>query len=239
MSDHPARLRTVESPTEWERVVRAAAKLQDLFPEAVLVGGTAASLYANHRFSRDDDHIIEKLAERYDQVLARLESLAGWKTKRRLRPLLILGSLDGVDTGLRNLRRALPLETIHHATPFGRLRLPTLPEMLRIKAFLILDRNATRDYIDTVALADQLSVAEGSAAMLHVLARLDAYYPQDEESASRQLAKQLAEPRPYDLDDADVLQYRFLVERYKSWQHVAQRALELAAALEIARDLGS
>ncbi len=238
MSDRPGRLRSVESASAWERVVRAATKLQELFPEAVLVGGTAASLYAKHRFSRDDDHIIEHLAGRYDEVLERLESLAGWKTKRRIRPFLILGNLDGVDTGLRNLRRAIPLETVDHETPFGRLRLPTLPEMLRIKAFLILDRNATRDYIDTVALADHLTAAEGSAATLHVLTRLDAYYPQDEESASRQLAKQLAEPRPYDLDDADVLQYRFLIERYKSWQHLTERALELAAALEIARDLG-
>lgn len=238
MSDRTPRLRSVESPSEWERVVRAATKLQELFPEAVLVGGTAASLHARHRFSRDDDHVVERLVDRYDEVLERLESLAGWKTKRRIRPLVILGSLDGVDTGLRNLRRAVPLETVDHQTPFGRLRLPTLPEMLRIKAFLILDRNATRDYIDTVALADHLTEVEGRAVMLHALTTLDAYYPQGEESAARQLAKQLAEPRPYDLDDADVLQYRFLVERYKSWQHVAERALELAAALEIARDLG-
>lgn len=237
MNNPPPRLRSVESSAQWERVVRAATKLQELFPEAVLVGGTAASLYAQHRFSRDDDHVVERLVDRYDEVLERLESLAGWKTKRRIRPLAILGNLDGVDTGLRNLRRAVPLETVDHETPFGRLRLPTLPEMLRIKAFLILDRNATRDYIDTVALADHLTVVAGRAAMLNVLAGLDAYYPQGEESASRQLAKQLAQPRPYDLDDADVLQYRFLLERYKSWEHVAASALELAAALEIARDL--
>jgi len=33
-----------------------------------------------------------------------------------------------------------------------RLSLPTVEEMLRIKAFLIVERNATRDYLDVAAL---------------------------------------------------------------------------------------
>jgi len=32
--------------------------------------------------------------------------------------------------------------------PAGPIRVPTLPEMLRVKAWLVLRRNATRDYLD-------------------------------------------------------------------------------------------
>ncbi len=113
---------------------------------AVALGRTIVGMGTRRRAATKlDDHILERLGDRYDEVLERLESLAGWKTKRRIRPLAILGNLDGVDTGLRNLQRAVPLETVDYQTPFGRLRLPTLREMLRIKAFLILDRNATRE----------------------------------------------------------------------------------------------
>lgn len=50
--------------------------------------------------------------------------------------------------------------------------MPTLPEMLRIKAYLVVQRNATRDYLDTVALADRLGVGEAVA----VLSGIDDYY---------------------------------------------------------------
>ena len=40
-----------------------------------------------------------------------LESVAGWKTARVQRPVQILGSLDGILTGVRQLIRSKPLET--------------------------------------------------------------------------------------------------------------------------------
>lgn len=36
---------------DWEQVLSSAAHLQRILPEAVLVGGTAAALYAEHRLS--------------------------------------------------------------------------------------------------------------------------------------------------------------------------------------------
>ena len=96
---------------DWERVLSAAARLQALLPEAVLVGGTAAGLYARHRTSHDADHVLTDLRSRFDAVLGQLESVAGWKTARTNRPVLILGSLDGIETGVRQLVRAEPLET--------------------------------------------------------------------------------------------------------------------------------
>ena len=96
---------------EWERVLSSAAQLQRILPETVLVGGTAAAVYTAHRLSVDTDHVLTDLRQRFDQVLAELESVAGWKTARVRRPVLILGNLDGIETGIRQLIRDEPLET--------------------------------------------------------------------------------------------------------------------------------
>jgi len=49
---------------------------------------------------------------------------------------------DVIETGIRQLIRDEPLETTRIDTPGGRLTVPTLFEILRIKAVLILRRNA-------------------------------------------------------------------------------------------------
>ena len=81
---------------DWEQVLSAAARPQQLLPDAVLVGGTASAIHAQHRFSRDADHVLTGLREHFDEILAQLESVAGWKTARVQRPVQILGSLDGI-----------------------------------------------------------------------------------------------------------------------------------------------
>jgi hypothetical protein len=88
---------------DWERVLAAAARLQQILPDAVLVGGTASAIYAHHRFSADADHVLADLSHRFDAVLEEVESAAGWKTARIKRPVQILGSLDGIETGIRQL----------------------------------------------------------------------------------------------------------------------------------------
>lgn len=97
---------------DWERVLSSAARLQRILPDAVLVGGTASAIHAKHRFSRDADHVLSDLRLRFDDVLAELESVAGWRTARIQRPVQILGSLDGIETGVRQLIRDEPLETM-------------------------------------------------------------------------------------------------------------------------------
>jgi len=68
---------TGETP-EWEAVLAAAARLQTLVPDAVLVGGTAAAYHARHRVSFDDDHVVAELRTRFDEVLTALEETDGW-----------------------------------------------------------------------------------------------------------------------------------------------------------------
>ena len=130
---------------EWDLVLSAAAHLQRILPDAVLVGGTASAIHARHRFSRDADHVLTDLRVRFDGVLSQLESVAGWKTARVQRPVQILGSLDGIETGVRQLIREQPLETMIFEHAGEKLTVPTAAEILRIKAVLILKRNATRD----------------------------------------------------------------------------------------------
>lgn len=213
---------------DWERVIFAAAHLQRIIPDAVLVGGTASALHAGHRVSLDADHVLEDLARRFDEVLAQLESVAGWKTARVQRPVQILGSLDGILTGVRQLVRDAPLETEILAWRGHRIELPTTAEMLRIKAVLILRRNATRDYLDFVALHDRL----GGRDAAHALRTLDALYPQPGgESTLQQLLVQLADPRPYDLEGTRLDEYRRLVPRWRNWNVVRAACARAATGL--------
>jgi hypothetical protein len=202
---------------EWEQVLSAAAHLQRILPDAVLVGGTAAATYAGHRFSQDADHVLTDLRLRFDQVLADLESVAGWKTARIRPPVQILGSLDGIETGVRQLIRDEPLDTTEIERFGQRLTVPTLPEMLRIKAVLILKRNATRDYLDFAALADHM----GNDDIIQALRRFDTLYPQPNgESALQQLQIQLASPLPYDLRDVNLSMYKHLAPKWHDWSAV-------------------
>ena len=194
-------------------------------PGAVLVGGTAAATYAHHRVSVDHDPTLTDLRERFDSVLADLESVAGWQTARIRRPVLILGSLDGIETGIRQLIRSEPLETAEIETEGIRLTLPTREVMLRVKSVLILKRNATRDYINFAAMAKNL----GNGGTGHALVRFDELYPQSNgASALQQLANQLANPLPFDLDDTDLAEYKHLVKEYQDWNNIRQICSEIA-----------
>ena len=212
---------------DWEKVLSAAAQLQRIVPEAVLVGGTAAAIHAGHRFSRDAAHVVGDLRQRFDDVLAQIESVAGWRTARVARPVMILGSLDGIETGVRQLIREEPLETTTLTTADGMaLTIPTAGEILRVKGVLILRRNATRDYLDFAALADRLG-DEAPAA----LATFDALYPQPSgESSLQQLQAQLAKPTPYDLDDTDLTEYKALAPRWQDWATVEAVCARVATA---------
>lgn len=212
---------------EWEAVLSAAAHLQRILPGAVLVGGTAAAIHAGHRLSEDADHVLTDLRQRFGQVLAQLESVAGWRTARVARPVLILGSLDGIETGVRQLIREAPLETTTLDAQGVAVTLPTEAEILRVKGVLILRRNATRDYLDFAALAERM----GDAATAQALCGFDRLYPQENgESCLQQLQAQLANPLPYDLEETLLREYKNLAPQWHDWSAV-QAACARAATL--------
>jgi len=209
-------------------VFEAAAHLQELVPDAVLVGGTAAAFHVGHRVSFDDDHVVADLRSRFDEVLAALEETDGWVTARVRRPALILGSLDGIETGIRNLTRTRPLEVERARIGARMVRIPTLAEIARIKAWLCLMRNATRDYIDFAALDNRMG--EDEAAV--VVGGMDDYYDDQIGPGGRrvatQVSKQLAEPRPFDLSSIDLGSYRRLDRRWQDWAAVADLCRRVA-----------
>ncbi|MSP15941.1 MAG: hypothetical protein EXR73_04905 [Myxococcales bacterium] len=220
-----------KDPIDWEEVLRSAAELQNLVPGAVLVDGTAAAPHAGHRRSRDADHVVVDLVQRFAQLLELLEGQAEWTTARLVPPTLILGDFLGVETGLRQLRRALPLETTTVATAGGPIVVPTPAEMLRIKGWLIVSRNATRDYIDFAALAQTL----GEAGTRTALASFDRAYQdiyraekQRDVSPLLQLARQLAAPLPKDLEGLDVANYKGIVAPWDKWEAIAAQCRVVA-----------
>lgn len=214
---------------KFQHVLEAAARLQEILPDAVLVGGSAAAHHAAHRVSFDDDHVLTDLRERFEDVLRALEDTEGWVTARIRPQVLILGSLDGVETGIRQLIRRRPLEVEEIRVRDRSLRVPTLAEMLRIKAWLVLRRNTTRDYLDLVALAGRM----GRTTAARVIVGMDEYYEDQVGPGGRriatQLARQLAEPAPYDLSDIDLAHYRQLEDRWRDWENVADATRALAA----------
>jgi len=217
-----------------QRVLSSAARLQQLVPDAVLVGGSAAALYAGHRESFDHDHVLVDLVQRYEQVLEAIEASDGWATSVRASspPLTILGSLDGVEAGLRQMRRVRPLETARiELDDESAVIVPTLEEMLRVKAYLIVQRNFVRDYLDVAALSDTL----GLDTSIAVLQRIDDFYvdrSQEHGSVLTALAESLALPQPRDTDVIRELpRYKGLQSRWHDWSAVKAVCAELALGL--------
>jgi hypothetical protein len=214
----------IDERPDWERLLAAERHLQYLVPGTILVGGTAAALHARHRISMDGDHVLEDLRERFDQVLATLEAAAGWQTERVQRPVLILGELDGILTGIRQLRRTRPLETEEVAG----LRVPTLAEMARIKAWLLATRHTVRDYLDTVVRFERL----GHDGVPRAMRPFDEIYRQSgPASPLAEVAQRLAAAAPSDLAGIDLRHYRALEPPWSDWDHVAARGRHWAAVL--------
>lgn len=142
---------------DFDAVVAEARELQAQLPwlRLVCVGGTAAALHARHRYSTDSDHVGERVREQFEEVKVALTDWEGWKTRRVRHPVAILGERHGIQLGVRQQRRRFPLD----ATKVNDLWVPTPEEALRIKAWMMAERGATRDFLDVAALADVLGPA--------------------------------------------------------------------------------
>ena len=218
---------------ELVRVLESAARLQEVVPDAVLVGGSAAALWASHRTSFDHDHVLQDLSDRFDAVLEAVEATDGWVTNRVSPGKIILGELGGIESGVRQLIRTRPLEVAEVSLPSGQvLRVPTPDETLRIKGYLIVRRNQVRDYLDVAALSDKYGI--GHAA--DVLGHIDAYYSDQRgpgpEGVASQLARQLADPKPADARTIGQLgRYKDLDVRWADWGNVTGVCRSLAVEM--------
>jgi hypothetical protein len=156
--------------------------------------------------------------------VATLESVAGWGTARLQRPVAIPGRLDGIMTGIRQLRRTKPLET----ETIAGLRVPTLAEMVCIKAWLLATRHTVRDYLDTVVLLERL----GESGAERAFTAFDELYAQDNGTSSLvEVVERLAGASPSDAPEVDLGTYKGLVAPWNDWAHLARRGRHWAQVL--------
>lgn len=220
----------IDPPIDLLPVLESAARLQEVVPDAVLVGGTVSAAYAGHRISFDHDHVLA-LQERYEAVLEAVEATDGWATSVRASkpPMTIMGRLGGIEAGLRQLRRRIPLQTQVIELPSGRsVCIPTIEEVLRVKAYLIVQRNQVRDYLDVAALADRIGVPPAA----RILAGIDEFYVDrsgEQESVVSALIARLARPEPRDRPTISQLpRYKGLVGRWQDWGETRRLCRDLA-----------
>jgi hypothetical protein len=221
--------------TVVEQGVELQRRLVD--KDLVAVGGTAAALHCGHRFSMDVDCVTPYLQREFDSFARTLEDWPGWTTNRTNPPVLILGERAGVELGIRQLRRQEPLRT----TVVQCLTIPTLDETLRIKAFLLSERRATRDYVDFAALTR----TTGEARAIEALRYLNLLY---RSSGSQTVVTRLAEAceaRPVDHVALDLANYKGLTAPLTDWEFVRSQCrtygrlllkLELQGKLSTALD---
>jgi RND superfamily putative drug exporter len=141
-------------------------------------------------------------------------------------------AIDALETGAHGadrpqFERRSPVETTHVQLPTGdRLLVPTGAEALRLKGYLIMCRNSSRDYAD---FADMVETVEPETAAV-VLAGMDRYYccqtPRPHWIAT-QLVRRLADPHPSDLGDDHWTE----PDARADWDEVRQRCLSVAVAM--------
>jgi hypothetical protein len=119
------------------------------------------------------------------------------------------------------------VETTNVQLPTGdRLLIPTGAETLRLKGYLIMCRNSSRDYAE---FADMVDTLEPETAA-EVLAGMDRYYcgqPPRRQWIATQLVRRLADPHPSDFSDDQWSEPDAKAE----WDEVRQRCLSVAVAM--------
>lgn len=221
----------------FERLVEKAKTLQArlMFLPTVAVGGTAVALYAKHRVSLDVDFVSPLLADRFDDVENALLAMDDFSIAKVRRPVLILGSLDGDEIGIRQLRRSEPLAAVE----CDGLWVPTLAELLRVKAYLLSDRRAVRDFIDVCALLRTAGLEESLLAM----ESFNRLYDGLSTAGALTAFAEAAHDQPVDQDDVDLESWRSLDPAYRNLTSVIDEVRDFAVrAIEadaIRRGLGA
>jgi heme transporter len=97
---------------------------------------------------------------------------------------------------------------------------------LRLKGYLIMSRNSSRDFAE---FADMVDTLEPETAAL-VLAGMDRYYccqPPRQQWIASQLVRQLSDPHPADFADQQWSE----PAAQEDWEEVRQRCLSVAVAM--------
>ncbi|MBV8966281.1 MAG: MMPL family transporter, partial [Mycobacteriaceae bacterium] len=227
--------------SDMRMVVKSAAKLKDLAPNAITVADPLAFSGCGRRDGEPADARTAATGNGQSGAGRRPHGslpFPGNRGSRRKMPWSGRGvhpvtvwrgrltvALDALQMdphgAVAPVERSSPVETTSVQLPTGdRLQIPTGAETLRLKSYLLMCRNSTRDYAEFAELVQTMDTR--TAAL--VLAGMDQYYcgqqPRTQWVAS-QLVCRLAEPRPSDDEvDPDV-----------DWAQVKQRCLSVAVAM--------
>ncbi|ORW90120.1 hypothetical protein AWC27_12135 [Mycobacterium szulgai] len=220
-------------------VIKSAAKLKHLAPDAICVTDPLAFTGCG-RADKEPEPVADetaalaapatKIGLAYRNGLARAMSWADRPvhpvTVWRGRLSVALDALETNGTARGTYKRRSPVETTNVQLPTGdRLQIPTGAETLRLKGYLIMCRNSSRDFAE---FADMVDAMEPETAAV-VLAGMDRYYccqPPRRQWMATQLVRRLADPNPADLDEEGVE-----AEGKANWEDVRQRCLSVAVAM--------
>ena len=200
-------------------VVKSAAKLKRLAPQTVVVADPLA--FTGCGPAPGERRLSGRLPTitSTGSVTRPVHPVTMWRGRINV-------ALDALETASDSERlpvqRRSPIEATTVQLPTGdRLLIPTGAETLRMKSYLLMCRNTTRDYAEFARLVD--SMETDTAA--RVLTGMDRYYCGQRPRAhwvATQLVRRLADPRPSDDPDAPV---------ETDWDQVRQRCLSVAVAM--------
>ncbi len=234
------------SGSDLRMVVKSAAKLKNLAPDTITVADPLAfSGCLGHRIKGGNGSQPSRRPARVNGVTngrAHRNGGANGNGKAlppRLRPVhpvtmwrgRLSVALDALETKADAARtpmeRSSPMETTNVQLPTGdRLQIPTGAETLRLKSYLIMCRNSTRDYAEFAELVDSMDTQTAAV----VLAGMDRYYcgqQSKKQWVATQLVRRLADPQPTDEHDTRMSG----PQAEADWAKVRQRCLSVAVAI--------
>jgi uncharacterized membrane protein YdfJ with MMPL/SSD domain len=228
------------SGADMRMVVKSAAKLKNLAPSTITVAdplalgcpsarepvAAVANGHTNGRAHRNGatNGSTNGAVKACPPSLPGLHPVAIWRDRLSV-------ALDALATEADSERapveRQSPLETTNVQLPTGdRLQIPTGAETLRMKSYLVMCRNTTRDFAEFAELVD--SMETHTAAV--VLSAMDRYYCGDRSRrqwVATQLVRRLADPQPSDEHDTRMSG----PEAEADWAKVRERCLSVAVAM--------
>ena len=228
------------SGADLRMVVKSAARLKNLAPDTITVadplalGGCVprepvAALANGHTNGRAHRNGTSN-GSKNGALKAAPASLPGVHpvTIWRGRLSVALDALETeADAERAPVERQSPMETTNVQLPTGdRLQIPTGAETLRLKSYLVMCRNTTKDFAEFAELV--ASMETHTAAV--VLASMDRYYCGDrsrKQWVATQLVRRLADPQPSDEHDTRMSG----PEAEADWAKVRERCLSVAVAM--------
>jgi RND superfamily putative drug exporter len=208
-------------------VVKSAARLKNLAPDSITVADPLALGICQEAASlsgRAYRNGISNGSTKTAPATLRVHPVTMWRG--RLSVALDALAIEA-DAERAPVERQSPMETTNVQLPTGdRLQIPTGAETLRLKSYLVMCRNTTKDFAEFAELVD--SMETHTAAV--VLASMDRYYCGDrsrKQWVATQLVRRLADPQPSDEHDT----YMSGPEAEADWAKVRERCLSVAVAM--------